>query len=315
MESRPTVTLSFHKRRAAAWASWRELPRPQRLRIAGMFGYVGLLAIVFLQPLGRLVLYASHNGLASHIVLVPFISAYLLLIQRRRPAADYSSSIMGTLIASGAGFAALAAVNAFYGTFSVNDYLSLTTAAFVSFVIAGGFLFLGSRWMAAAAFPFAFLIFMVPLPDAAAYWLERALVVASADAAALLFRLTGTPFWQDGTFLGLPGIVLHVARECSGIRSTWVLFITSLLASHILLQSQWRRAALLTLVVPLGIFRNAFRIVVVGLLCVHVGPHMIDSPIHRRGGPIFFALSLVPLFLATIWLQRQERRRGADQLP
>ena len=39
--------------------------------------------------------------------------------------------------------------------------------AYVSVVAAGGFLFLGSKWMAAAAFPVAFLIFMVPLPDAA----------------------------------------------------------------------------------------------------------------------------------------------------
>jgi hypothetical protein len=34
---------------------------------------------------------------------------------------------------------------------------------------------------------------------------------------------------------------------------------------------------------------------------------MIDSPIHHRGGPIFFALSLVPLFLVAWWLWRGER--------
>jgi len=60
-------------------------------------------------------------------------------------------------------------------------------------------------------------------------------------------------------------------------------------------------------VIPLGIVRNAFRILVIGLLCVHVGPHMIDSLIHRRGGPFFFVLSLVPLFLLLWWLRRRER--------
>ena len=169
--------------------------------------------------------------------------------------------------------------------------------------------------MAAAAFPMSFLIFMIPLPDAAAYWLERGLVVASAHAAAFLFGLTGTPFWRDGTYIGLPGIVLHVAQECSGIRSSWVLFITSLLASHLLLTTGWRRAALVALVLPLGIVRNAIRIVVIGLLCVNVGPHMIDSEIHRRGGPVFFAASLVPLFLAAIWLRRQEGRHAAPRTP
>jgi hypothetical protein len=34
---------------------------------------------------------------------------------------------------------------------------------------------------------------------------------------------------------------------------------------------------------------------------------MIDSIIHRRGGPFFFALSLFPLFLLLWWLRRQER--------
>ena len=64
-------------------------------------------------------------------------------------------------------------------------------------------------------------------------------------------------------------------------------------------------------VIPLGILRNGFRILVIGLLCVHVGPHMIDSPIHHRGGPIFFALSLVPLFLLVWWLRRQEQAAEA----
>jgi exosortase/archaeosortase family protein len=150
---------------------------------------------------------------------------------------------------------------------------------------------------------------MVPLPDAAADWLEKASVVASAEAAALFFGLTGTPLVRHGTVFELPGIVLRVGQECSGIRSSWVLFITSLLASHMFLKSPWRRLVLVAFVIPLGILRNGFRILVIGLLCVHVGPEMIDSPIHHRGGPIFFALSLVPLFLVAWWLWRGEQKR------
>jgi exosortase C (VPDSG-CTERM-specific) len=180
--------------------------------------------------------------------------------------------------------------------------------AYVSFIVASGFLFLGSPRMSAAAFPAAFLIFMVPLPDAAVDWLELALVAASADAATWLFRVTGTPLFRQGTTLTLPGIVLEVARECSGIRSTVVLFITSVVASHLFLHSRWRRVVLVAFVIPLGIARNGFRIVVIGLLSVHVGPHMLDSFIHRRGGPIFFVLSLFPLFLFLLWLRRRDKR-------
>src|SRR5258708_19200216 len=162
--------------------------------------------------------------------------------------------------------------------------------------------------MAAAAFAITFLVFMVPLPDGAVSWLETASVLASADVAAWFFKLTGTPLLRDGTVFALPGIVLTVAQECSGIHSSWVLFITSLLASYLFLESSWRRIILIAFVIPLGIVRNGFRILVIGLLCVHVGPHMIDSVIHRRGGPFFFLLSLVPLIVFMAWLCRQEQR-------
>ena len=139
-------------------------------------------------------------------------------------------------------------------------------------------------------------------------WLEKASVVASAEATALYFAIAGTTLVRHGTVFELPGIVLEVAQECSGIRSSWVLVITSLLASHLFLKSPWRRLVLVAFVIPLGILRNGFRVFVIGLLCVHVGPHMVDSAIHRQGGPLFFALSLVPLFLLLWWLRRQERR-------
>ncbi len=84
--------------------------------------------------------------------------------------------------------------------------------------------------------------------------------------------------------------------------------MTGLLTSHLFLRTRWRRIVLVAFVIPLGVLRNGFRILVIGLLCVHVGPYMIDSPIHHQGGPLFFALSLFPLFLLLWWLRRQERR-------
>jgi exosortase/archaeosortase family protein len=87
-----------------------------------------------------------------------------------------------------------------------------------------------------------------------------------------------------------------------------VLFMTSILAANLFLKTPWRRFALVAFVIPLGILRNGFRILVIGLLCVNVGPQMIHSIIHRRGGPVFFVLSLVPLLLMLWWLRRGDVR-------
>src|SRR6202011_200464 len=171
---------------------------------------------------------------------------------------------------------------------------------------AGGFFFLGRKWMAAAAFPFAFLIFMVPMPDRVADFLETASKLASTEAASMFFNVSGTPVLRDGTFFHLPNITLEVAQECSGIRSSWVLFITSLLAANMFLKKPWRRTVLVAAVIPLGILRNGLRIAFIGLLCVHFGPEMIHSIFHKRGGPPFFVLSLIPLFFLLWWLRRGE---------
>jgi exosortase len=160
--------------------------------------------------------------------------------------------------------------------------------------------------MASVAFPFSLLLFMIPLPDRVTITLETWSVLASADVSAVFFRAAGIPLLRDGNVFALPGIVIEVAQECSGIRSSWVLFITSLVASNMFLKSPWRRLILVAVIIPLGILRNAFRILVIGLLCVHVGPHMIDSPIHHQGGPLFFVLSLIPLFLLLRWLRSRE---------
>ena len=132
----------------------------------------------------------------------------------------------------------------------------------------------------------------------------------SAAAAHGFFSLAGTHCDQDGLSLNLPtDFSLRVAPECSGIHSSQVLLITSLLAGNLFLRSPWRRVFLALFVIPLAIVRNGFRIFVVGELCVHISHDMINSWIHRHGGPVFFALSLIPFFLFLIWLRKSELKR------
>ena len=117
------------------------------------------------------------------------------------------------------------------------------------------------------------------------------------------------PVLREGTVFQLPNITIEVAQECSGIRSSWVLLIASTLASYLFLKRNSNRLILVLAAIPLGFLRNGFRIAVIGLLCVNLGPQMIHSPIHRQGGPLFFVLSLFPLFLLLWFLRRTERSR------
>ena len=311
LESKPKQSLAVGEDPRTAIGTARSAvtrQQPNRFRRFGTFLVV--LSCFFFWPLRDLAVLSAGSELHSQILLIPFVFAYLLFIRRGGLPRDSSSSFTWSIPFLVAG--AIALVIGFVyprwsSLVSPNDHLAVTILAFVCFVAAGGFVFLGTAWMRRLAFPFAFLIFLVPLPDKLVYWLETASKLASADAASLFFNISGTPVLRDGTVFQLPGIVIEVAQECSGIRSSLVLFITSLLVAHLFLRSPWRRIALVAFVIPLGIVRNGFRILVIGLLCVHYGPQMIDSSIHRKGGPFFFMLSLIPLFFLLVWLRRGEK--------
>lgn len=269
--------------------------------------FVVVLVAVFARPLLSLIRYSATSDLHSYTLLVPFVSAYLLFVRRDQLPKNYATDVpLGILFL----VAALAVLAFTYSldlagrALSVNNRIELLTLWFLCCLAAGGFFFLGRLWIRAAAFPLGFLIFMVPMPDAMADALETASKYASTEVANLLFHLSSTPFVRAGLVFQLPNITIEVAQACSGIRSSWVLFITSILAANLFLRTPWRRFALVAIVIPLAILRNGFRILVIGLLCVHMGPQMIHSPIHNRGGPLFFVLSLIPFFLV-LWLLRK----------
>lgn len=290
-------------------SSLRNKSREPRWHLAGFAGFTVLLVVAFIKPFVALAVHAAHSDLHSHILLVPFVSGYLIYIRRNQLPTICNSSPGWAIIPLLGGLAALAAAWSI-PSFSHNDHLALMTLSFLCFLAASGFLFLGRKWMVAAAFPFAFLIFMVPMPDAVADALETASKLASSEIANVFFNVTGTPVLREGTIFQLPNITIQVAQECSGIRSSWVLFITSLVAANLFLKNTWRRALLVFFVIPLGIVRNGFRVFVIGTLCIHFGPQMIHSVIHHRGGPLFFTLSLIPLFGLAWWLRRREENKS-----
>jgi exosortase len=165
---------------------------------------------------------------------------------------------------------------------------------------------LGRTLTVALTFPLWMLVFIVPLPHFFIDGSEIVLQHASAWASHLLFQISGTPVFKEGLVFSLPGLTLRVAQECSGVRSSLVLLITSLLASNLYLRTPWKRALLVIFTLPLGILRNALRIVTLALLSIHVDPGIMDSALHHKGGPLFFAVSLLPFFALLIVLVRSD---------
>jgi exosortase C (VPDSG-CTERM-specific) len=189
------------------------------------------------------------------------------------------------------------------------DYLAFTTASFLCLFVAACFLARPSPALVTATFPLALLIFMIPFPIFLEHALASFLQHGSADAAFWFLTASGMPVFRTGTLFQLPGFSMEVAPQCSGIHSSLVLFIASLLAAHLLLNRRWTGTLFILAVVPLGILRNGLRIFILAQLCVRVSPDWINSELHRRGGPVFFVVSLVPFFVLLLWLRKWEVKK------
>lgn len=312
-------TTSFERRHPSGTGtdvslSLEAMQRIFSKRLKGFGIFVGVLLAAFSWPLIQWAQFGFITDTYSYILLIPAISAYLAWSKRNditlRVKYDVPFSLVfpvsGGLVLLGYGLARLQGWSP-----ALDNHVSIMIFAFVLFFLGGFIFFLGTRILQALMFPVLFLFFMVPFPTIVTEWMELFFQHTSAEVSFALFNMTGTPVFRQGLVVQLPGIVMEVARECSGIRSSLVLFISSLLAGHVLLRSTWRKVVLGLFVIPLGIFRNALRILTIGLLCVHIGPEMVNSVIHTRGGLLFFVLSLIPFFILLVILKKTETQRGS----
>ena len=282
----------------------------RRLRIA-----IAILLLGYSVPIFQLVRFALGNDLYSHVILLPFVSAYLVWL--KRPLPNQPGTRLSPLWALVFIFPGGCVLSWYYVDLlsshqpPTQDSLALVTYSLVLFLSGTCCWLLSRPTLRMIAFPLGFLVFLAPFPVLVEAGLEKFLQHGSSFVAEAFFKIIGTPVFRDGTVFHLPGFDMQVAPECSGIHSTLALLITSLVAGQILLRSHWTRAVLALAVLPIALLRNGLRVTTIGELCVRIGPEMIDSYIHRHGGPIFFAISLVPFSLLLFLLLRFEKTRGS----
>jgi EpsI family protein len=130
----------------------------------------------------------------------------------------------------------------------------------------------GPLWGKAAAFPFAFMVFAIPVGLLDEIGLPLRLWVTEAGEA--IARAAGIPVLRSGTQLVAPDgrFNYDVAAPCSGVRSLMALTALSLLFGYLNFRSWWRRGLILALAFPLVYVGNVARIVAIVFAAQWAGP-------------------------------------------
>lgn len=258
------------------------------------------------RPLVATFSLAWQNDQYTQILLILPVSAALIFLEW--PALK-SMSVPN--LRAGAGFLVLSALVA--GTLQWSQMalqpdvrVSIGMLAVVLWSIGAFVLCFGTRVSRALIFPLGFLFWLVPFPDSMLNAIVSFLQRGSAVAADMLFEATGVPVARDGVLLTIPGLTVQVAQECSSIRSSLMLLVTTMVLAQLALRSPWRKALVVAVAVPLSVAKNALRIFTITMLGTRVDPGFLTGRLHRQGGIVFFLISLAGVFLVLWILQRTE---------
>ncbi len=260
----------------------------------------------FFGPMQDLVRTSLSSEYDTYIPLIPFISAYLMYLNRKTVFSEGKSFSLAGLFAIVIGTLFLFAGRNYATRLDHRDYLAFIMFSSVTIWIGGFIFFYGVRTFRAAVFPLLFLYFIVPIPSVL---LERVILIlqtGSAEAAYGYLKAVGVPIVRDGFVFHLPTIDLEVAKQCSGIRSALSLVITGALACYFFLRTGWTRTVLLMLLVPIAVIKNGFRIASLSILGVYVDERVLDSNLHKKGGFLFFILALVLVWAFIVLLRKAE---------
>ncbi len=266
--------------------------------------------LLFKNPVLALVRLSLSHDDASYLVLIPFISAAVLYLERHKIFPHLSSDkiLAGTFLLL-AGCVALASHFAESSSLPGLQF-SGWILSLVLIWVAGFALLFGKATLKAGYFPLLFLLLMVPLPSFLLDHIIHLLQEGSAWITGAFFDLVGVPALREGLVFHLARVNIEVTKECSGIRSSMALFILALLVAHFRLKSFWNKILFVTCGLFMMILKNGIRIATLTLLAMYVDPSFLFGRLHHQGGIVFFVLALLLLLPLLFFLQRRESKRS-----
>lgn len=174
---------------------------------------------------------------------------------------------------------------------------------------------IGLKGMQRLWFPLFYLLFVFPPPESLVALVTQPLKIGISKAAIALLYQFGYPIAGQGVTIQIGQYQLLVAAACSGLNSLVSLSAISLFYVYMRHQANWRYAAFLLLaIVPVAIFANFVRVLILILLTYHSGEAAAQGFLHNFAGITMFVTALLTIFAIDlvaepIW--RRFNNRGA----
>ena len=166
------------------------------------------------------------------------------------------------------------------------------------FVVMG--LFWGAAWLKSVLFPWFLLLFGIPVgvyTDSLTYFLR---VLSTQMSVGVCNGLLQMKLIRSGTMVmhvsSAGAFQFDVAPACSGIRSATVVLLITLVYAYLNYRTLWRRSLIVLMAVPLAVFGNVIRLVVVFIVSDSFGAEA-GKMIETKFGFITYLGALIGVYL------------------
>ncbi len=167
----------------------------------------------------------------------------------------------------------------------------------------------GSAALRTLWFPLFYLAFIFPPPETIVAMVTNPLKIYLSQAAIKLLYGLGYPIAGAGVTMQIGQYQLFVAEACSGLNSLVTLSAISLFYIYVRHEANWRYALLLLLlIVPVAVFANFVRILMLIMLTYYGGEAAAQGFLHNFAGLTMFVTALLTIFALDALIEPTWRR-------
>jgi exosortase len=241
--------------------------------------------------------------------LIPAFSAWL--VWESRDALARAATLARWWPGLGIVVAGLGALGAGFGVDS-----QMLRALSMPVVVAGlGLHALGPAGFRPFAFPTAFLVFMTPLPDPAIAKISLPLQQLAASVATVALNAIGIRAVQDGLYVALPTVVLHVEESCNGLRFLLAMLVVGVAFGWMTQRTTARRLGVVAVAVVAAIVANLLRVTGTGVVAHHFGRDAATGVAHLVYGKVVYLVMMVPFVTTVLLLRRGTGSPAHEEVP
>ena len=176
--------------------------------------------------------------------------------------------------------------------------------SFIVLLAAVLLIFRGASALKAQWFPFFFMLFMIPLPNAIVSTLTLPMKMAVSYMTEHILFWVGYPIARSGVILQIGQYQLLVADACAGLQTLLTLEALGLFYLNVVRHtSAFRNIALAILIIPISFTANVMRVMTLTLITYYFGDAAGQGFLHGFAGIVLFISALMLIISMDSMLQ------------